>query len=56
MIQKTQLFGAYFFLSDTYALHKVVIYKILDIISDFGGVYLTFVYPTFVMIGSLINN
>ena len=43
-------------LLNTKVTHKIIIYTILDIISNFGGLYLTFVLPTFALIGSTINN
>ena len=53
---KIQLFGAYFFLSEDIVNNGMTLYTIKDLISDFGGLYYTFVIAFFYSIGSNINH
>ena len=53
---KVQLFGAYFFLSEDIVNNGMTLYTIKDLISDFGGLYYTFVIAFFYSIGSNINH
>ena len=49
------MFGAYFFLSEDIKTYEKVLYSVFDLLSDFGGLYSTFVLTFFVLIGSKIN-
>ena len=50
------LFGAYFFLSDNVVTHERNRYNLFQLLSDFGGLYQTFIIPFFIMIGANINS
>ena len=49
------MFGAYYFLSEDIKTYEKVLYSVFDLLSDFGGLYSTFVLTFFVLIGSKIN-
>lgn len=49
------LFGAYFFLSEDKKTYEKSLYTFIDLLSDFGGLYSTFVLTFFVLIGQKIN-
>ena len=49
------MFGAYFYVSDDIQTFNKVLYTVFDLLSDFGGLYSTFVLTFFVLIGSKIN-
>ena len=49
------LFGAFFFLSEDIRTFDKVLYTIFDLLSDFGGLYSTFVLTFFMLVGSKIN-
>ena len=44
-----------FFLSEDIMIFEKVLYTVFDLLSDFGGLYSTFVLTFFVVIGSSIN-
>lgn len=51
-----QLFGAYFFLSEDIMINSKNIYSVVDLLSDFGGLYQMFVISLFYIVGSAVNN
>ena len=53
--QVYQLFGCFFFLSEDQIIHNKNMYTIVDLLSDFGGLYSTFVLTVFYFIGSQVN-
>ena len=49
------LFASFFFISEDMMTYQRNLYTFLDLLSDFGGLYQTFVLGFFVLIGSQIN-
>ena len=49
------MFGSYFFLNDDLILHNRNTYTFSDMLSDFGGIYQTFIIGLFYYLGSIIN-
>ena len=49
------MFAAYFFVSEDYMTYSKVLYTVFDLLSDYGGLYSTFVLTFFVVIGSKLN-
>ena len=49
------MFGAYFFVSEDIRTFHKGLYAVFDLLSDFDGLYSTFVLTFFVPIGSKIN-
>jgi hypothetical protein len=54
-IEVTKLYAAYFFLGDTYIRHSRDVNDILDVLSNFGGLY-ALIINSFAAIGFLANN
>jgi hypothetical protein len=50
------LFSKIFFLSDEHINHSKTRYDILDLLSNFGGLYTTFIWTTFLYIGTFVDN
>ena len=49
------MFGSYFFLGDDMTLLNRNLYTISDMLSDFGGIYQTFILALFFHLGTIIN-
>lgn len=56
MQHKTQLFGAYFFMAEDIVQHSKNLYDLFNLLSDFGGMWLTFILAIFILMGELLNN
>ena len=53
--KRLTLFATFFFISEDVKSYEKHLYTFVDLLSDFGGLYQTFVLGFFVLIGSNIN-
>ena len=53
--QQQLIYGSYFFLGQEMTLHNRNLYTVSDMLSDFGGIYQTFILALFYYFGTSIN-
>ena len=53
---KMKMFGAFFFLSEDVVQHTSNTYTFYDYLSDFGGIFQTFILGFFIIIGQAIDD
>ena len=53
---KLKMFGAFFFLSEDIVKHTSNTYTFYDYLSDFGGIFQTFILGFFIIIGQAIDD
>ena len=52
----TPLMTEQFSLSNDHKINYRYLYNVLDMLSDFGGIYGTFIVPLFMFVGNFINS